>query len=318
MSASLRAPRAIDPLADAQTVLQALDQIGQGGQRGVLVCITHVSGSSVRRAGTLMAVAADGRYWGAFSSGCIESTVVAEALAVLAGSTRRELRLGAGSPYIDVRLPCGGGVDLAFVPDPPQSLIDSLLLPLQARQAAGLRLTTAQGECHFRYAPRLRVLIAGQGAEALALLPLVRSYGAETMLLTPQDSLAATTQDAGVTILRLESPRDVQHMPMDAWTAVALLFHDHGWEVDILRRALAGPAFWVGAMGGYKTRIARNEALRAVGCSDEAIARLHAPVGVIPAARDPQTLALSTMADIVAAYRARVELDASRPADRAG
>jgi xanthine dehydrogenase accessory factor len=54
-----------------------------------------------------MAVCADGRHLGSFSGGCIEAAIVAEALDCLKAA--RQVRCGVGSPYIDVRLPCGGG-----------------------------------------------------------------------------------------------------------------------------------------------------------------------------------------------------------------
>ena len=82
------------------------------------------------------------------------------------------------------------------------------------------------------------------------------------------------------------------------------LFHDHDWEPELLSRALATPAFWVGAMGSERTQSARRAALAAQGVGAEAIARVRGPVGLIPASRDPATLALSAFAEIVAAYQA--------------
>ena len=96
---------------------QALAWIAQG-QRVALVTLVGIEGSTSRGLGSQMAVAEDGRFAGSFSGGCIEDAIVAEARDVLAARTGRTVRYGAGSPYIDVRLPCGGGIDLCFTPDP--------------------------------------------------------------------------------------------------------------------------------------------------------------------------------------------------------
>ena len=69
--------------------------------------------------------------------------------------------------------------------------------------------------------------------------------------------------------------------------------------------ALARDAFFIGAMGSRATHRNRIEALRALGAQENAIARIHAPIGLIPSTRDPETLALSTLAQIVDAYQKR-------------
>jgi xanthine/CO dehydrogenase XdhC/CoxF family maturation factor len=45
----------------------------------------------------------------------------------------------------------------------------------------------------------------------------------------------------------------------DAWTAVAVLFHDHEWERTLVPWAMGTGAFYVGAQGGAKTRANRLE-----------------------------------------------------------
>jgi xanthine dehydrogenase accessory factor len=81
------------------------------------------------------------------------------------------------------------------------------------------------------------------------------------------------------------------------------LFHDHDWEPDLLARALDTPALWIGAMGSERTQAARRAALAARGVDAKSIARVRGPVGLIPASRDPSTLALSAFAEIVGAYQ---------------
>jgi xanthine dehydrogenase accessory factor len=86
-------------------------------------------------------------------------------------------------------------------------------------------------------------------------------------------------------------------LAVDAWTAIAVLFHDHEWERALLPWALTSPAFHVGAQGGKGAREARREWLEPA-----AMARLRSPIGLFPGARTPSVLALSVLSEIVAAY----------------
>jgi xanthine dehydrogenase accessory factor len=56
-------------------------------------------------------------------------------------------------------------------------------------------------------------------------------------------------------------------------------------------------------MGGRRAHAARCEALLAAGVPAAALAALHAPIGLFHSSRDPQTLALSALAEIVKVYQ---------------
>ncbi|MBU3079239.1 XdhC family protein [Sphingomonas quercus] len=293
-------PHPIDQTADAEAVLAHLVAARATGRGAVLVAITGLTASSVRGLGALMAVLPDGGYAGSFSGGCIEAAIVGEALDALDAGQPRQVRFGAGSPYIDVRLPCGGGVDLTFLPNPDAALIDGVLTDLRARRPAQLAL----GAAEFHYVPRLRVIVVGQGAETVALTDLTRAFGGAVDVVTPQPAIVEEAAAAGARARLIRTPGEIGTLSADPWTAIALLFHDHDWELAVLRAALASPAFWIGAMGGAKTRAARIAMLAAAGVAPADIARVRSPIGLIPSARDPSTLALSALAEIVAAYRA--------------
>lgn len=91
---------------------------------------------------------------------------------------------------------------------------------------------------------------------------------------------------------------------VDPWSAIVFLFHGRDWEEGLLPQTLAFPAFYHGAIGSRRTHAARLEALRAAGVPDDQIATLRGHIGLIPATRDPATLALSVLSEIVAEYNA--------------
>ena len=63
----------------------------------------------------------------------------------------------------------------------------------------------------------------------------------------------------------------------------------------------------MGALGSRKTHARRLARLREAGVAEESLARLRAPIGLPIGARSPQQIALSVMAEIVAARNGALE-----------
>jgi len=303
----------------ARAILRFLLDCAERGEDAALVTLTDVTASAVRRPGEHMAVAEDGRAIGSFSGGCVEAAVIAEAQDALAEGRARAVRYGEGSPYIDIRLPCGGGVDLLFTPRPDVDVIAAALAVLDARLPLGLRLSSDGGiavcpaiatgwvgsNFTVRHDPDPRIAILGHGAEPAALLAVARAYGAETLLLSPQETLVEAARAHGAAAwLRTLGPSP--DLVVDPWTAVVALFHDHDWETALLLQALAQAPFFIGAMGSRRTQSERRRRLAEAGGSADDIARIVGPIGLIHATRDPETLAISIMAQVAEAYEAFV------------
>ncbi len=283
----------------------------------VLVTLTDIDGSSPRAIGAQMAVAADGRAIGSFSGGCIEAAVVAEAIETLDDGAARLVRFGAGSPYLDIRLPCGSGIDLLFNPYPDRGAIAGALAQHDRRAVAALRLSktgVASGadpvpDTGWRgdgfdlcYPPRLRLVVMGQGEELTALARLAAAFGAQVCALSPDRVALADLAAAGCEAIELTSRTDLPLLSTDAWTAIISVFHDRDWEDVLLPRALAAASFYVGAIGNPRTQRDRLASLEAAGVPQPLRQKLHTSVGLIPATRDPATLALSTLSQIVLEY----------------
>lgn len=300
----------------ARHVFRFLADAAQRGERTALVTLTDVVGSSSRSPGTHMGVSETGAWIGSFSGGCVEAAVVAEAQRVMATGRGELVRFGAGSRYIDIRLPCGGGVDLLFTPQPDAPIMDQAAEMLGHRQAVTLRLgkdgeLALLGDCastpeadafSVRHNPDLRVTILGHGAEPIALARQVLAFGGEPLIFSPDAGSVDEGRQLGVESRLLRTPGRSEHMAADAQTAIVFLFHDHDWEPELLIQALESEAFYVGAMGSRTTHARRTAELIDRGLAPSVIDRLTGPIGLIPAARDPDTLALSVMAELVARH----------------
>jgi xanthine dehydrogenase accessory factor len=128
-------------------------------------------------------------------------------------------------------------------------------------------------------------------------------------LLTPDQRLIAAGERLGACTELLSTAGPSPALVADPWSAVVFLFHDHAWEPSLLEQVITQPRFFIGAMGSSRTHANRLEQLRERGVPEEPLARITAPLGLIPSARDPMTLALSALAQVVDRYRHVVTME---------
>ncbi|QTP53773.1 NTP transferase domain-containing protein [Billgrantia sulfidoxydans] len=282
-----------------------------------LVIVTATEGGAVRLPGALLAVSAAGESCGYLSGGCIDADVVHHAQASLRSGRIERLRYGSGSPFIDLPLPCGGAIEVWVLPDPDVEVLRGCHDRLASRQPATLTLApsgalrlghSAEARARsFRYTPKLRLRIAGRGADSLALARLATASGIETELQLRDGADVQAARRLGIAgVTPLTVPSALPALGDDPWTAFLLAFHDVDWEEALLGQALGGPALYLGAVGSRATHARRCERLRAAGATERQIERLRGPVGLLPSMREASTLAVSVLAEIVEAYQRKV------------
>lgn len=268
--------------ADDRAALRAACEPGVG-----LCTIVGIEGSFSRRLGAQLAVHPDRTITGSLADGCLERQLATE---ISAASGPVVKRFGSGSELIDFRLPCGSGLDVLIDPEPDRAACRAAIERLDARQSAAIALPAMPNQLHSRsYVPALRLQVFGEGPELAALVALAGAAGV-AVSAHGKDALSLGRRPAGLSA--------------DPWTAVVLLFHDHEWEQAILEWALATPAFYIGAQGGFEARRLRIERLAGAGTSPAQLGRIRSPVGVITHSREPGVLALSVLAGIVGEYEA--------------
>ncbi len=280
-----------------------------------LAIIIGIEGPSYRPLGATMAILDDGTRIGTLSSGCIESDIAQHALKTLETGDPVSIRYGHGSPFFDIQLPCGGGLDILIVPRPNKTVLKQLEQKRSLRVPSTLEIdvTTAEmalsetsvteladGVFKAHFQPDMRFLIFGKGPEASTFSALVTSSGYPNLLLSPDVETLQEAERFGGKTVHLTQKSIPDDVKIDPRTAVILFFHDHDWEPGILADALTSDAFYIGAQGSKRARDSRLLELERLGLRPQDRARLFGPVGLIASARDARTLAVSTLAEILA------------------
>lgn len=156
------------------------------------------------------------------------------------------------------------------------------------------------------YPSRPTLIIVGAGHVTLPLVRLAKVMDYTVIVVDPREAFATPERLRDADQVLLEWPDDaLAHLPLTSATAVAVLTHDDKFDVPALQAALSKPVGYVGAIGSRGTKERRDERLRAVGVTDEQIARIHGPIGLDLGARAPEEIALAIMAEIVATRNGR-------------
>lgn len=285
-----------------------------------LVTLVGIDGSAPRPLGSQIAVADDGDAQGYITGGCAEASIVAEALAFIEKGENRLVRYGEGSPYKDIALPCGSGIDVYFDTKIKFDLVGDILNSLEKRQPLALnsnikkstsrltifdkRLPERKGDVFSRpYVPAFKLYVAGKGPVLPALSALAIQAGVQVEAASPEIATLAEIENPAIAKSHLNAPEDYTPLPLDPWCAAVTLFHDHEWEPPILTHFLNSDCFYVGALGSRTTHAVRLEALSAQGLAPTHLDRLRGPVGLDIQASTPTEVAISILAEIIQTYR---------------
>lgn len=301
----------------AEDVLDVLVTAQSKSMPCALGVVTHVSGGSARAVGTLVAIREDGFMAGYISHGCVDADLVVQSQEALKSGKSLSLIYGTGSPYLDLRLPCGGSVHVSVDPKPdPQKCAKALSLLLD-RKPVGLEFnalgdfTRVIEDCEpdqtkfvAWHAPRLRLVVAGMGPPLKAVSAVAQALHIPTSIMSPDPNADVLVEQTDWAMFQhLTTQSAAIDVPIDKWTAVLLMFHDHDWETSILTYALKYDPFYVGALGSAITHAKRLQTLSDLGAEKTDLNRIKGPIGLIPAARNAQVLAISVLAEIADAYR---------------
>ncbi|MBO0758016.1 MAG: XdhC family protein [Bradyrhizobiaceae bacterium] len=200
--------------------------------------------------------------------------------------------------------------------DPLRDVIEA-----QIRSGKSSMVETAQGKVFLTvHVPPPRLVITGAVHISQALAPIARVVGYDVTIVDPRTAFASSERFPDVTVIAEWPDTALPPLNVDRYTAFVALTHDPKIDDPALTHALERDCFYIGALGSKKTHARRVERLRALGISDAAIERIHAPIGLTIGAASPPEIAVAIMGQITAALRQRPEPvpTSSAPPERGG
>ena len=307
----------------------------EAGRPIAVATAVSIEGSAPRTVGTSMAF--DGSaVVGSIAGGCVEGAVVEVCESVLADGVPRTVEYGVSDDTaFSVGLTCGGQLRIhvrLLTEDAAEQLrkaasggaagVASVLVggglnggrfdhriaaELHARIAlgdSGLDTIDCDGdlvEVFFEVsvaAPSM--IIFGAMEFSAALAAAARMLGYRVTVCDPRPLFATSARFPGVELVVAWPTSWFEQAEVNERTVICVLSHDARFDAELIALALASPAGFVGAMGSRRTHDRRIASLRERGVAEDAITRLHSPIGLDLGASTVDETAVAILAEIIA------------------
>jgi xanthine dehydrogenase accessory factor len=156
------------------------------------------------------------------------------------------------------------------------------------------------------FGPPPRLLVYGAIDTAEALCRAAKQLGWTTIVADARARFATRERVPSADELLVAWPDEaIAHVRPDLGTAIVVLTHDDKFDVPLLTAALAGDAFYVGALGSRRNQERRRELLREAGVAEADLERISGPCGLDVGAESPAETALSILAEVLAVRAGR-------------
>lgn len=305
----------------------------RAGRKVAVATVIETWGSAPRGVGSLLVIDGEGAMEGSVSGGCVEGAVIMEALDAVQDGKTRLLDYGVSDDEaFAVGLACGGRIRVLVEPVGaaiPVSLLEQLVAAITARTPVAYVTDIHGGNRHIAYAnnfgdrfrldrsgieedgrtfvaihnPPLRMIVVGAVHIAQTLLPMARACGFDPVLVDPRGAFGSAARFPGETIIEDWPDSAMAQLAPDSRTAVVTLTHDPKLDDPAIQQTLRTEAFYIGCLGSTRTHEKRVTRLQDAGFDAGSIARIHAPVGLDLGGRAPAEIAVSIMAQVIAALR---------------
>ncbi|MGK7869386.1 XdhC family protein [Falsiroseomonas sp. E2-1-a20] len=190
---------------------------------------------------------------------------------------------------------------------PDDDVPAALAAEAQAALAADAARNAALGEESWFIQPQnppLRLIVVGAVHIAQALVPMAATLGFAVTVVDPRRAFATEERLGQSVAISGDWPDEAMTaLAPDTRTAVVTLTHDPKLDDPALEVVLRSPAFYIGCLGSRRTHAKRLDRLGEAGLTEAEMARIHAPVGLDIGAVTAPEIAVSIMAQIVAARR---------------
>ncbi|MDB4971720.1 MAG: Xanthine and dehydrogenase maturation factor, XdhC/CoxF family [Myxococcaceae bacterium] len=245
--------------------MRALLAVLESGEVAALATVVRTAGSTPQSVGARLLLRADGSTLGTVGGGAIEHAVLEALEACRAGAPAQLVTRELGH---DLGMCCGGRMEVFVEP--------------------------------IVGAPRLWLYGAGHVARALA--PLAASIGFEVRVVDERDELNTEARFARAERVLLDPGTQLRRTTLGARDWVLIATHDHALDEQLLELALMQQPAYIGLVGSRRKVLRLLERIvRRRG--PVSLERLYAPVGLSLDAVEPEEIAVSIAAELVALRR---------------
>ncbi|MCA0399711.1 MAG: XdhC family protein [Proteobacteria bacterium] len=153
--------------------------------------------------------------------------------------------------------------------------------------------------------PPVKLVVIGAVHISQALAEMARLADLDCTIIDPRTAFATPERFPDTRVIAQWPDVALPPLGLDRYTAFVALTHDPKIDDGAILHALTKECFYLGALGSRKTHAKRLERLAATGAAPEALARIRAPIGLDIGAVSPAEIAVSILAEIIGAMRAK-------------
>jgi len=257
-----------------QEVFAALAEALERGEEVALVTIVSATGSTPQRVGAKMLVFPDGRTVGTIGGGCYENDAFWKAREAITARRPLNVKYELNDDFAqETGLVCGGQMEV-------------FIEPVEASPD---------------------VYVFGAGHVGYFVAKMAHEVGFRVHVVDDREKFANTERfGPGIDVIVEDIPTwaGAHALPPTAYAVIVTRGHTH--DLDALRALTAHPLRYLGLIGS-KAKVKRIfDALREEGTSSEALRVVHAPIGLDIGAITPQEIAVSIVAELIAAKHGKI------------
>jgi len=142
---------------------------------------------------------------------------------------------------------------------------------------------------------------------SFAVASLAREVGYRVVIVDAREAFARSDRFSRVAEVRVGWPdREIEEQRLRPGDAVIVFSHDPKFDEPALLAALRSEVGYIGALGSRRTAAERNLRLADAGVDADALQRVHSPCGLDLGAATPEEVAISIVAEVIAARSGRV------------
>jgi len=308
------------------------------GNAAVLATLVRVEGSSYRRAGARLLIAASGEYAGSISGGCLEAEVIRKAQWLVRGGAilQRYSTLFDDTADIPYGLGCGGTVDVLL--EPANTPEFAALIQAMRSSLGGVRrrvvsqlpgigssfrrcILAESGEHVFRSQhlvdptlpffdewldPPQRLIVFGAGDDARPLVSMAALLGWTCLVVDGRAQWARS--DRFPEAAQVVAASTLEEVDLTADDAVVLMTHSYEQDREWLAGVLPTSPRYVGLLGSrHRSALLVREVASRLGLSlERACEGLFAPVGLDIGGDGAEAIALAIIAEIQAFFEGKL------------